>query len=330
MKTYSLLLLHFILLFFMTVSVANENISMVVGPSTGSYRVFGLDIAKQALKESVTLDIKESSGDIENIKRLASKENAAFTIIDEAILRFLQQDPQLKTIANKLRVLYPFYNAEVHVLGKSSINNITELNGKKVVVGLQGSGSNFTASNLFKLLQINPTKVYMPFSDGIELLLKGDVDAVIYVAGKTVPLFDNLAKLAHSHPELLSNIHFIPIVNNQMLISAGFYNATLLPSDYPIIKQVIPTIATKNLLISFNFSEENTPYSNSRCAQLKLITKAIRDNMLELKNTGHPKWKEIDLNAEIGPFKRSGCVYTPPMPDVGLNSVKNCLLNGAC
>ena len=332
MKNEKLLMLVFIFLNPFLFAIADDSISMVVGPSTGSYRVFGLDIAKQALKEGITIEVKESSGDIENVKRLSSHENAAFAIIDEAILHFLQTDPELKFIANKLRILYPFYNAEVHVLGKSSINNFNELDGKKVVVGLQGSGTNFTASHLFELLNIKPIKMYVPFSDGIEMLLKGEIDAVIYVAGKPVPLFNNLVKLTTNNPDIFrykENIHFIPIENNEILTKAGFYSASITHGDYAIIREDISTVANKNMLISYNFSEENTAYGKNRCEQLKRITKAIRENMDDLKATGHPKWKEIDLDAEIGHFKRSGCVYKVAQ-DNGLDTVKNCLLNGVC
>lgn len=331
MKTNArLFMLISLLIFHTSLSAAtNDPISMVVGPSTGSYRVFGLDIAKQALKEGVTIEIKESTGDIENIKRLASHENATFAIVDEAILNFLQNDAQLKKIGNKLRVIYPFYHAEIHVLAKTSLSNMGDLNGKKIVVGLQGGGTSFTAQNLFKTLQINPTKVYLPFSDGVEKLLKGEVDAVMYVAGKPVPLFNNLSSLANSHPEVLKSIHFLPIKADEKLINAGYYNAEITHNDYAIIEKTVPTIATKNMLISYNFSEENNAYAKNRCAQIRLVTKAISENITELKDTGHQKWKEVELDADIGKWQRSGCVYIAPKNNE-LNAVKNCLVKGLC
>lgn len=333
MKTINRLFLTIILLIVhSTLSAAtNDSISMVVGPSTGSYRVFGLDIAKQALKEGVTIDIKESTGDIENIKRLASHENATFAIVDEAILDFLQNDAELKRIGNKLRVIYPFYNAEIHILAKESLHTYDDLNGKKVVVGLQGGGTSFTVQNLFKTLQINPEKVYIPFSEGVEKLLKGEVDAVIYLAGKPVPLFDNLSKLAGNHPDVLKKIHFLPIMINEKLTAAGYYNAEITHNDYAMIDNAYPisTIATKNMLISYNFSEENTAYAKNRCAQIRLVTKTISENITELKNTGHPKWKEVDLEGDIGKWKRSGCVYQASQ-DNDSENIKNCLVKGIC
>lgn len=37
------------------------------------------------------------------------------------------------------------------------------------------------------------------------------------------------------------------------------------------------------------------------------LAHALQSHLEELKATGHPKWKEVDLNAEVGIWKRDTC-----------------------
>src|SRR5262249_24094718 len=77
---------------------------------------------------------------------------------------------------------------EVHVLARTEIGSLSELAGKKVSVGPQGSSSAATATALFKALGITVEPQHLDGSTAIERLKQGTIDAAVIVGGKPYPL----------------------------------------------------------------------------------------------------------------------------------------------
>ena len=91
---------------------------------------------------------------------------------------------------------------EVHVLALMEIGSLSELAGKKVSVGPQGSSSAATATALFKALGITVEPQHLDASTAIERLKQGTIDAAVVVGGKPYPLV--------SAVPTNSGIHFYP------------------------------------------------------------------------------------------------------------------------
>jgi TRAP transporter TAXI family solute receptor len=292
-------------------ATSNDMLGIVTGPKTGTYYTFGRDIASIADKAGVEVDVKLSEGSIDNIKRINSTENAAIGIVQSDVLGFLSRskNPDSIRMASNLRMIYPFYYEEVHVLARKSITSFAELNGKKVAVGEEGSGNMLTAVNLFSLLNITPaeSKKISP-ARGVVAVLKGELDAVIFVGGKPVRLFKNLEDLKRpenqQYAEMLTKVHFLPLNNPKML--EEYKPATLTHDDYNFISDPVPTIAVHAMLVSYDFSQ-NT--NKSRCEKLGILAKAIRDQLPALQQKAHAKWKEVDLDAPVGTWKKDSCAW---------------------
>jgi hypothetical protein len=76
----------------------------------------------------------------------------------------------------------------------------------------------------------------------------------------------------------------------------------------------LPTVAVKAVLISFDFSSRSNPYYQKRCEQLATLGRVIREDFAErshssksLQRAGHPKWRDVDLNEDLGIWKRDAC-----------------------
>src|SRR6185295_15596249 len=95
------------------------------------------------------------------IKRINSSENAALGIVQSDVLGFLSRskNPDSMKMASNLRMIFPFYNEEVHVLARKNIKTFADLAGKKVVVGEEGSGNMLTSVNLFSMMEIAPKEM---------------------------------------------------------------------------------------------------------------------------------------------------------------------------
>jgi uncharacterized protein len=87
-----------------------DSIGMVTGSTTGTYFQFGQDIAKLAPTAGLEIFVKESEGSIDNIRRLSSRENGAWGIVQSDVLGFLSrsEDPEARRIAERLRLVFPF------------------------------------------------------------------------------------------------------------------------------------------------------------------------------------------------------------------------------
>lgn len=290
-------------------AVASEAIGIVTGPKTGTYYAFGKDIEAVMAKEKITVEIKESEGSTDNIRRINSSENASLGIVQSDVLGFLSRSQNAESIkmASKLRMVFPFHNEEVHVLARKNIKSLAGLKDKKVAIGEEGSGNMLTAINLLAISAVEPAEMRkIPSAEGVVAVLKGDIDAVVFVGGKPVRLFKNLEDL--SLPEnqkfagLLEQVHFLALDNPKLL--EEYRPATLTVEDYRFIDTPVPTIAVQAVLVSFDFSG-----NKERCRQLSEFAKIMREKLPQLKEKGHSKWKEVDLTADSGLWKKDSCAW---------------------
>ncbi len=289
----------------------DDAIGIVTGPKTGTYYAFGKDIAEVARKAGVDVDIKPSEGSVDNIKRINSSENAALGIVQSDVLGFLSRskNPESMRIAGNLRMVFPFYNEEVHVLARRSIHSFSDLQGKRVAIGEEGSGNMLTSINLFSMMNVMPAQSEkISPAQGVVAVLKGDLDAVVFVGGKPVRLFKNLEDLSlpenQKYEGMLSDVHFLPLDNPKML--EEYKPAEITHNDYSFVTGRVPTIAVQAVMISYDFSQGA---SKTRCEKLGKLAKAIRAALPQLKEKGHPKWKEVNLDADTGAWKKDSCAW---------------------
>lgn len=294
---------------------AEKGLGIVTGPETGTYMTIGKDIAKIASRADLPVTLKPSSGSIENIRRIAeSEKGVSLGIVQSDVLTFLQRStkPRSQAIAKRLRLVFPLYPEEIHVLARKDIASFSELRDKRVVIGEEGSGNMVTSMNLFAITGTRPAElIQVPPAEGILKVLNNEADAMIFVGGRPVPLFQNLAELSTidngKNAYLLKNIHFLPL--NDEKVRKEYEPALLSSSDYPFISGTVPTSAVTAVLISFDFSSEKNTYYTERCKELDTLSTLIRENYDALKTMGHPKWREANLNKEVTFWTKDTCAW---------------------
>ena len=329
-------------------SSSQDGMGMVTGSETGTYIKFGQDMAKMAEREGLNLIVKQSEGSLSNIERMDSRENAGVGIVQSDVLGFLSRssNPKMQRTASRLRLIFPFYNEEVHLYANKEIQSIADLEGKRVVVGSSGSGNWLTSKNLMNLMGVTPAEeLQLNPVDGAKEILLGNADAMFYVAGKPVKLFKNLEKVFANEEfkELADNVHMVSLTDQKMLDE--YVAAELTNEDYSWLGEAVPTIAVKAMLIGFDFSTERNSYYKKRCNEFQKLGKAIRNNIEELREEGHPKWNQVELDLEVGLWERDTCSALPtpepepepvPKPTVRsegseLNKIlEQCILTGKC
>lgn len=319
-----------------------DKLGIVTGSETGTYIKFGQDMAALTEQYGLTLLVKESEGSLDNIRRLISKENAAVGIVQSDVLGFLtrSQDERMRRVASLLRLVFPFYNEEVHLYAQKDIQSFDDLAGKRVVVGTKGSGNWLTITNLLHMMGVEPAeRMNLSPPEGVTAVLTGKADAMVYVAGKPVKLFSNIEQLRNNpkYGDLVKNVHFVPLDDPKMI--KEYVPAKLTQKDYAWIEQEVPTIAVKAVLVSFDFSRKISPYYVRRCRELGVLGAAIRSNIESLRGNGHPKWNEVDLEQDVGIWKADTCsrvevARSKPKrsdPDDFLNKeLERCVRTGTC
>jgi uncharacterized protein len=304
-----------------------EEIGMVTGSTTGTYFQFGQDIARVARPAGLEILVKESGESIDNIRRLVSRENASLGIVQSDVLGFLNrsEDPEVRQISERLRLVFPLFNEEVHLLARKELRRFEDLDGKRVVVGMRWSGNWLTSTNLLRMVNIKPAaRIELAPPEGASAVLGGEADAMVYVAGKPAKLLTTFQELQKNpqYAPLVQAVHFVPLTHESML--QEYVAATIGPDDYAWLSETIQTVAVKAVLIGFDYSSRSNPYYQKRCEQLATLGRVIREDFAErshsresLQRAGHPKWKEVDLNQDLGIWKRDTCsqptVRQPPV-----------------
>ena len=306
-----LLLSFFLFAMISPATAADSWIGMVTGSKTGTYIKIGQDIANSARMNGVEIRVKESEGSLDNIKRMNSRENAGFGIVQSDVLGYMRRSdsPQLRKIAERLRMVFPLYNEEVHVFAATDIRRLSDLNGRTVSVGSNGGGSWMTAMNLFKMLNIQPSKVnHWDKTKAAAAVIDGNLDAMIYVAGKPVTFFEKVGMLKNdpAYEDRFKHVHFVAIDDSVVLNE--YVPSSIGPDDYSWIDENVPTVAVKAVMVSYDFSSRRDVYYNLRCDQLGKISGALHRNIENLKSNGlTPKWREVDLSATIGNWPKDRC-----------------------
>ncbi|MEK8022057.1 MAG: TAXI family TRAP transporter solute-binding subunit [Candidatus Parabeggiatoa sp.] len=255
-------------------------LGIVTGSEKGTYYEIGQNISKLVARRGINLTVDSAKGSFENILAIYKKPDVELGIAQSDALKWYLErkvdvDESLKQAAKKVKIVFPLYNEEVHLLANKQINTFSDLEGKVVSIGENGSGSYLTGSLLLtdmrvKIKQFDEIKA-------IQALLDGDIDAMFYVAGYPVKLFQNIAPNG--------NLHLVPITpsDNYPIIS------TIPAQTYPWQTEKVSTIAVKAVLITYD-------YNGAKCKNVGRLAKIMYNNLDWLKRKGHEKWKTVDFD----------------------------------
>jgi TRAP-type uncharacterized transport system substrate-binding protein len=116
--------------------------NIMTGGPTGTYIQIGKDLAGLGAQCGLTLNVVESAGSLENFVGVRKRRNTQFGIVQSDVLEYLKtyeaNDPEVQDAVRGVRIMFPLYNEEVHVLARKDLSGIRELEGQRVAVGVTG------------------------------------------------------------------------------------------------------------------------------------------------------------------------------------------------
>lgn len=155
-----------------------DHIRMGTGQKQGAYHLFARRYREILREEGVELELVESAGSVENIELLEKG------LVDVA---FVQGGLAGASRSGDLYSLGSFYYEPLWLFLRSEIEaeKLPGLNGKRIAVGAEGSGTQALVLQLLGINRIdesNTRLVHLNDQQSAEALLNGEVDAAFFVA----------------------------------------------------------------------------------------------------------------------------------------------------
>ena len=272
------------------------DMGVITGGEKGTYYQFGLNFQALGRANGINMTVHTSKGSVENIYAVYQRPGIQLGIVQSDVLAFVarvQTDEALKRIAKKIKMVFPLYNEEIHLLAKKGINSFDDLANKRVAIGREGSGTYLTVRLLFKVSEVAPREMVLIDTDEALAELKaGRIDAMFYVAGLPVKL---LAEGVTAADELV----LVPITNKDI---AEFYPRVTIPGGtYAWQPQAVESVTVKAVLVTFD-------YRRLDCDNVGKFAQVVSTNIETLVKGGHPKWKQVNLEFPLKGWEQYDCV----------------------
>jgi uncharacterized protein len=224
-------------------------------------------------------------------------------VVDEDNLRLLKKrDPQLyANIEQRVNYITRLYSNEFHVVARNEINSFDDLRGKKVSFNLKNSQTEVTSDAIFTMLNLDVERLNYDNNEAIKKLREGEIAAMIVVSGAPQAALAKLKKEDGVHflaldERSLPGHDLGPVFDNYLL-------ANLTHDQYPALIEEgasVPTVANRALLVAYNW-QQNSP----RYARIAKFVESFFDRIYQFHDSArHPKWKEINLAAEVQGWTR--------------------------
>lgn len=262
-------------------SVYAAPVGIASGNPTGTNFPMIEDIRKVCSKQEAPIFNVVTNGSIENIFKVYEDKTTQYGIaqVDAAEYQKLVD----KKMMDRVVMVFPFFSTEFHLIAKdgSSINSLTDLAGKRIVEGPEGSGTWITVQMIKRITGIQWQTVPGNLSQqqGYDAVKSGQADAEFIIAGKPVGMLKSA-----------TGIKLVPVTHAN-LDKVGMYTSTTIfpggEQGYSFQKQPVKTYKVDNMLMTYAFK---TQYQK----EIGDLVTCITQNLGTLQKHGHPKWKDVD------------------------------------
>ena len=284
-------------LIILSTSANGQEMGIVTGSETGTYIKIGKDISRlMSQQTNINLTVYPSEGSKSNVADVYERQGVQLAIVQSDVLSSIRSKGKagnegLLRIADKVKMVFPLYNEEVHILARNSISSFSDFEGIIVAVGASGSGTNITANFVFEIAGITPgNTIKVGGKEALSMLSNGTIDAMIYVSGYPVKLFESIDN---------EKVKLLTIIDKSV---SEYYPPSTIPANtYPFQVEAVDTVAVKAVLMSYD-------YRRTHCNNVGLVAKTIYNNFDWLKQNGHSKWKSVDLDFNLSKWEQYSCV----------------------
>jgi ABC-type branched-subunit amino acid transport system substrate-binding protein/TRAP-type uncharacterized transport system substrate-binding protein len=271
-----------------------NTVSLMTGSFGSTYAQVGADLAS-VLDNGTALRILPvmGRGSVQAVSDILLLRGVDAGIVRKDTLAYLDRKDFAKDIRNQFVYVAKMFNEEMHILAPRTIASMRDLDGKTVVVDLPDSSTFVTAINVFERLGIRPHLIYQEPRLALDMLRKGEVDAIVAIEGKPLQWLNQVTD---------RNLHLVPVEYAKTL-QEEYLPSKLSSQDYPgLVPEggYVETIAAEAVLASYNWAPNSDRYR-----RLALLVDTMFDKVAQLQRPPfHPKWKEMAPRATVAGWTR--------------------------
>jgi TRAP transporter TAXI family solute receptor len=231
-------------------------------------------------------------GSLQNISDILFLRGIDIGIVQSDVLAYAKRQPPYPGVERSVQYITKLYDEELHVLARQDIARIEELAGRKVNIDLNGSGTSMTASLVFERLGIEIDPAHDDQALALEKLRRGDISALVYVAGKPARLFRDL------RPE--DGLHLLAVPSTDALLET-YLPASFTSDDYELVRDApVETIAVGAVMAVYAWAP-----GSERYRKVEQFVQSFFGNFdAFLEPPRHAKWKDVNLAAEVPGWTR--------------------------
>jgi TRAP transporter TAXI family solute receptor len=278
-------------------------VGIISGGVDGTYVRFAADLANVLDDGDVRVIAVLGKGSVQNISDIMLLRGIDIGIVQSDALTFARRNRLLPGVDTQIQYIAKLYDEEVHVLALQRIRSIEDLAGQVVNVDGRGSGTAMTASLLFEALGLSVQVANDPQDVALTRLRRGEIAAMVFVAGKPARLFAGI------EPD--SGMRFVPLPPTPALLET-YLPTSLSASDYPALipaGETVETIAVGAVMAVYAW-----PPGSERHRKVARFVDAMTNRFAEFQRPPrHPKWREVNLAAQVPGWTRFDHTATRPL-----------------
>ena len=279
----------------LTARMNSGTVGVISGGVDGTYIRIAADLAS-VLDDGDRLRVLPmvGKGSVQNISDVIYLRGIDVAIVQSDALGFVARENMFPGVASVIRYIAKLYDEEVHVLARADIARLEDCAGQKVNIDVPGSGTGVTASRLFSKLGIAIEPTYHSQNAAVDLLRRGEIAALVYVAGQPAALFRAVATEAKLH--LLAVPMAPPLVDTYLPSQLAHDSYPALIPDHGQIE----TVAVGAVMAAHGWLP-----GSERYRRLEIFVTSLSAKLAELqKPPHHAKWREVNLGAEVPGWTR--------------------------
>jgi TRAP-type uncharacterized transport system substrate-binding protein len=139
-----------------------NTVTVMTGTIGGTYVQFGADLAS-VLDDGDQMRVLPivGRGSVQSIADILFLKGVDLGIMRADTLDYLERKGYTGNIRGQFAYITKLYNEEMHVVAKTSIRSLTDLNGRRVAVDLPNGGTFVTAITICERLGIRPVYAFI-------------------------------------------------------------------------------------------------------------------------------------------------------------------------
>lgn len=166
---------------------------IATGSKAGAYHAFGERYARVLARSGIKLEVRETAGSLDNLSLLGDRKSGVGVALVQGGLHGGKGPSQ------ELHSLGRLFHEPLWVFhrGGETVNRLSQLKGKRIAIGPEGSGTRPTALALLAANGVDQTSADLrPLGgrEGADALAAGQVDALFLVSAPEAPVVQTLLR----------------------------------------------------------------------------------------------------------------------------------------